>query len=141
VLAIPVEETIIYVEPIYLQSETAAYPELRLVVVMHNDNLSYAENFEDALQGIFGGAVAQSPETSITGMLPESESQSTTEEDVPATSSQNRTLIQQANQAFEQYIESTGQKDFDTAADELKKLQDLLQRLSEQEEVVSGGDD
>jgi uncharacterized membrane protein (UPF0182 family) len=42
VLAIPIENTIIYVEPIYLESETAAYPELRLVVVMHNDNLSYA---------------------------------------------------------------------------------------------------
>ncbi len=53
VLAIPIEDTLLYVEPIYLQADTAAYPELRLVVVMHGDNLSYAENFEDALRGLF----------------------------------------------------------------------------------------
>jgi uncharacterized membrane protein (UPF0182 family) len=53
VLAIPIENTIIYVEPIYLESETAAYPELRLVAVMHNDNLSYGQTFEEALQGLF----------------------------------------------------------------------------------------
>jgi uncharacterized membrane protein (UPF0182 family) len=42
VLAIPIDNTLLYVEPIYLQAETAAYPELRLVVVMHGDNMSYA---------------------------------------------------------------------------------------------------
>ena len=45
VIAIPIGDTLLYVEPIYLQAETAAYPELRLVVVMHGDNLSYAETF------------------------------------------------------------------------------------------------
>jgi hypothetical protein len=49
VLAIPIEDTLLYVEPIYLQAETAAYPELRLVAVMHNDDLSYAESFENAI--------------------------------------------------------------------------------------------
>jgi uncharacterized protein len=34
VLAIPVCDTLFYVEPVYLQAETAAYPELRLVAVM-----------------------------------------------------------------------------------------------------------
>lgn len=40
VLAIPIDNTLLYVEPIYLQAETAAYPELRLVAVMHGDELS-----------------------------------------------------------------------------------------------------
>jgi hypothetical protein len=40
--AIPLDDTLLYVEPIYLRAETAAYPELRLVAVMHGDNLSYA---------------------------------------------------------------------------------------------------
>ena len=141
VLAIPVEETIIYVEPIYLQSETAAYPELRLVVVMHNDDLSYAENFEDALQGIFGDAVAQRPETAIQGMLPDTESgTSQNEQQDEGVQIQNQSLIQQANEAFEQYLQSTGEKDFDEAAEQLEELQKLLQRLSDQEQVVSGGD-
>ena len=57
-LAIPVNNTLFYVEPIYLQSETAAYPELRLVAVMHGDNLSYAPTFDQALDGLFAKSKA-----------------------------------------------------------------------------------
>ncbi len=142
VLAIPVAQTIIYVEPIYLQSETAAYPELRLVIVMHNDDLSYANNFEDALQGIFGNAVAQNLESSIQGMLPEREVEKE-EAALPRQrqrpASVNQTLIRQANEAFEQYLESTGNKDYDEAARQLRTLQELLQQLSQEEEPQSTG--
>jgi uncharacterized membrane protein (UPF0182 family) len=136
VLAIPVEETIIYVEPIYLQSETAAYPELRLVVVMHNDDLSYAETFEDALQGLFSDALAQTPETSIQGILPEEQvdtQEDAVQERIPVDGDQS--LIRQANEAFEQYLEYTGEKNFDEAARQLNRLQRLLQQLSEEEQV------
>lgn len=50
VLAIPIGETLLYVEPIYLQAETAAYPELRLVAVMHGDTLSYGQSFDEAFE-------------------------------------------------------------------------------------------
>jgi uncharacterized membrane protein (UPF0182 family) len=35
------------------QAETGAYPELRLVAVMHDDNLSYAATFDTALEQLF----------------------------------------------------------------------------------------
>ncbi len=132
VIAIPVDETIIYVEPIYLQSETAAYPELRLVVVMHNDNLSYAETFDDALQGIFGGVAANTAlESTVSDMLPESQAEQQEREE--AALSTNQTVIQQANEAFEQYLEATGNKDFEKAAQQLNRLQQLLQQLEKEE--------
>ncbi|WKN32486.1 UPF0182 family protein [Porifericola rhodea] len=135
VLAIPVDETIIYVEPIYLQSETAAYPELRLVVVMHNDELSYADNFEDALQGIFDGSSGGAVESTVSGMLPESQTeQRAAEAEEETTDDSPQTLVQQANEAFEQYLESTGDKDFEEAARQLDRLQQLLQQLSEEEQ-------
>jgi uncharacterized membrane protein (UPF0182 family) len=59
VLAISVEDMLIDTEPIYLQAETAAYPELRLVTIMHDDNLSYAPRFYEALEGLFGEAPPQ----------------------------------------------------------------------------------
>ena len=52
VLAIPVDNSLLYVEPIYLQAETAAYPELRLVAVMYGDQLSYATTFDEAVEGL-----------------------------------------------------------------------------------------
>ncbi len=113
VLAIPVARTILYVEPIYLMSETSAYPELRLVAVMHNDNLSYAETFEEALRGLFTG----------TGPGPEGEPGLTGMETT-------RELIDRANQAFENYLENMQQKQFGEAGNNLQELEDLLNQLA-----------
>ncbi len=129
VLAIPVEQSIIYVEPIYLQSETAAYPELRLVAVMHNDNLSYASNFEDALEGLFDSknankALGPSPVNAI--LRPNAKPQQ------PQAVDQTQTLAQQANGAFNRYLELNNQKRFTQAATELQRLQQLLQQMAAQ---------
>jgi uncharacterized membrane protein (UPF0182 family) len=119
VLAIPIEETVLYVEPIYLQAETAAYPELRLVAVMHNDNLSYAETFDKAIRGLF-----QEGQPAI----------ATGEEIAPGTRSFEE-LITSANSAFEAYLQSLGEQRFDKASEALKALQQALRQLSNQ--VVS----
>jgi uncharacterized membrane protein (UPF0182 family) len=114
VLVIPLEETLIYVEPIYLQAETAAYPELRLVAVMHNDQLSYAPTFDEALEGLYREAAARA-------ISP----------DAPAEAS-FRQLADQASQAFDRYLSALGEKDFTQAGVELEKLQSTLNRLTEQ---------
>ena len=116
VLVLPLGETLLYVEPIYLQSETAAYPELRLVAVMHNDNLSYAETFDEALHGLFTGGP---PELAITA------------ETLPGAESIEQ-LIDMAGKAFEDYLQLSGNKEFQGAARALEQLEDALQRLEEQ---------
>jgi uncharacterized membrane protein (UPF0182 family) len=121
VLAIPIDGTIIYVEPIYLQSETSAYPELRLVAVMHNDNLSYAETFDDALAGLFSEAGHEAVQTSA-------------ETEVPVAPQTIRQLIDKANNAFENYLESMQQKNFGQAGNALEELRQSLQQLSENSE-------
>ncbi|MBD3374432.1 UPF0182 family protein [candidate division KSB1 bacterium] len=111
VLAIPIEESVLYVEPIYLQAETAAYPELRLVAVMHNDNLSYAESFDKALEGLFAG-----------------QPQRPTESMAPAATMEES--IGRANQAFNEYLQAMGQKDFSSAQQALQELQNALESLN-----------
>jgi len=118
VLAIPVEQTILYVEPIYLQAETAAYPELRLVCVMHNDNLSYADNFADALEGIFGDKPRRAD--------------SATGEQGPPPSVE--TQINRAQSAFKRYQQATGQGQFEEAARAMEDLKAALQELSAEEQ-------
>lgn len=113
VLAIPVEGTLLYVEPIYLQAETAAYPELRLVALMHNDVLSYAETFDKALEGLLG---KRKPAAPLPGR-----------EDLPVVS--NRRLIRQAGNAFDSYLQALGQKQYEAAASALKELETALQDL------------
>ena len=113
VLAIPVDETLIYVEPIYLKAETAAYPELRLVAVMHNDNLSYAETFDKALRGLFQNVTADIREAGAAETVSFDE------------------LIRQANQQFNDYLHLNSEKEFRQAADALQSLQNTLQQMQE----------
>ena len=115
VLAIPIEKTILYVEPIYLQAETAAYPELRLVVVMHNDNLSYGETFDKALQGLF--------EQGKSGI---------STDEISTTKFTYKELIKRANASFDDYLNYTGNKEFKKAGEALDKLKNYLNKLSNQ---------
>jgi len=117
VLAIPVEETMLYVEPIYIQAETAAYPELRLVVVMHNDRLAYAPRFREALE-----------------LLIRPGEEPATRPGVPAGVADRVQvdLIRRAQQAFDDYQQFTGQGDFRQASEALDRLQSALGQLLEQ---------
>ncbi len=117
VLAIPVANTLFYVEPIYLQAETAAYPELRLVVVMHGDDMSYAETFEQALNKFFNAAANSEP---VKQNVSSSQKIMT----------HNGELIKLANEAFNNYLKYSGQRKFSEAAKQLENLQNLLQKLS-----------
>ena len=119
VLAIPVQETILYVEPIYLQAETAAYPELRLVALMHNDRLSYAESFEEAIKGLFG----ETPVKEIEG--------GTTRETSGMSFDQ---LVKRAGNAFNDYINFTGTKDYEGASRALRNLEQALEDLKNRTE-------
>jgi uncharacterized membrane protein (UPF0182 family) len=122
-LAIPVEETLLYVEPIYLQAETAAYPELRIVALMHNDTLSYGESFAEALEGLLGGdggGRAAAPDTSL------------------PMGTDLKGLIDSAGTAFSGYLEALGKKQFQDAASQLQRLESALNQLSEK---TAGSDD
>jgi len=110
-LVIPINGTLLYVEPIYLQAEAAAYPELRLVAVMHNDRLSYAESFDEALAGLFDAS-----KRSLPG---EQEQEGAT----------LRELAGRANQAFESYLQSTGEQDFKQAGQQLERLGNILSEM------------
>jgi uncharacterized membrane protein (UPF0182 family) len=110
VIAIPIGDTLMYVEPIYLQADTAAYPELRFVVVMHGDHLSYAETFEAALEGLFLDRARAAPAT-------------------PDASPADQ--ARRANEAFESYLRLQGEGRFSEAGRELERLRELLQRLAE----------
>ncbi|MGB9700620.1 MAG: UPF0182 family protein [Thermodesulfobacteriota bacterium] len=54
-LAIPIEKSILYVEPLYLAAEKGSLPELKRVIVAFGNSLAMEENLELSLQRIFGG--------------------------------------------------------------------------------------
>lgn len=56
-LVIPIKDSLLYVEPLYLQADTSKMPELRRVIVAHEDKIVMEPTLELALQQIFGGQV------------------------------------------------------------------------------------
>jgi uncharacterized membrane protein (UPF0182 family) len=63
-LVIPIEESLIYVQPIYLRAEGGSIPELKRVVVAHENKVVMAETLDEGLNVLFGsGAAAQARST------------------------------------------------------------------------------
>src|SRR6266576_251375 len=66
-LVIPIEESLIYVQPIYLRAEGGGIPELKRVVVAYQNEVVMEETLEAGLARLFGGArepAAAAPELS-----------------------------------------------------------------------------
>lgn len=71
-LAIPIERSLIYVEPLYLAAERGQLPELKRVIVAYASQIAMEESLELSLKQIFGEKarqpiVARAPETAAPG--------------------------------------------------------------------------
>ena len=54
-LAIPIEESILYVEPIYLEAASGELPELKRVIAAYGKNVAMAKTLDGALSAVFSG--------------------------------------------------------------------------------------
>jgi uncharacterized membrane protein (UPF0182 family) len=74
VLVIPVEDSLLYVSPLYLASSSAgSLPELRRVITAYGNQLVMEENLEASLNSLFGGRPL-TPQTGIRETRPPTQS-------------------------------------------------------------------
>jgi uncharacterized membrane protein (UPF0182 family) len=74
-LVIPIKDSLIYVEPVFLVATNSELPELKRVIVGYMDKISFAPTLGEALAGIFGAipgvaAPAVSPQAEIAAGAP-----------------------------------------------------------------------
>jgi uncharacterized membrane protein (UPF0182 family) len=70
-LVIPLEDSIVYIQPLYLQAEQTAIPELTRVIVVYADKVEMAPDLESALLQVFGERPPQetdAPEDELDGI-------------------------------------------------------------------------
>jgi len=60
---VPIEESVLYFQPIYLEEEGGAFPEFRRVAVVFGDRVEWAESLDAALELVFGPADIDGDET------------------------------------------------------------------------------
>ncbi|MFC1510943.1 UPF0182 family protein [Candidatus Margulisiibacteriota bacterium] len=57
-LAIPIEQSILYVEPIYLEASSGELPELKRVIAAYGKNVAMSDTLDGALSAVFSGRVS-----------------------------------------------------------------------------------
>ncbi|OGE19735.1 hypothetical protein A3J19_00090 [Candidatus Daviesbacteria bacterium RIFCSPLOWO2_02_FULL_41_8] len=117
-LVIPIEESLVYVRPLYLKAATGKIPELKRVIVAYENKIAMEETLEAGLARIFGtdeGQVKQS------GEAPVSVSPDKTKED----------LLLQASQAYQTAINAQREGNWGRYGEEIKKLGEVLSKLQQ----------
>ncbi|MGI9078468.1 MAG: UPF0182 family membrane protein, partial [Gemmatimonadaceae bacterium] len=60
-MVIPIEESLIYVQPLYLRAEGGKIPELKRVIVAHQNRVVMEETLESGLSRLFGSQPSRTP--------------------------------------------------------------------------------
>ena len=116
-LVIPVNNSLIYVDPLYLRAPNGRIPELKRVVVVHENQVAMAENLELALRRLFSGS----------GAAPAMIAADTGRTAAPTTDL--RTLAREAQQHYDRARAAQRADDWATYGEEMRKLADVLRRL------------
>jgi uncharacterized membrane protein (UPF0182 family) len=61
-MVVPLDGTLLYIEPLYLQAEAGRLPELKRVLVAHGNRVTMADNLAQALAQVLGEAAPTAPE-------------------------------------------------------------------------------
>lgn len=128
-MVIPIEESLIYVQPLYLRAETGRIPELRRVIVAAENQIAMEPTLEASLARIFGTASAAAPspgaappvQAAQPGVAPAAP---------PAAGAQN--LAEQARQHYDRAIQAQRAGDWAKYGEEIKQLGVVLEQMSRQ---------
>lgn len=63
---IPIDDSLLYVEPVYLEANKESIPEVKRVIVAFNDQIAYESTLTEALESLFGETDISSGQTGST---------------------------------------------------------------------------
>ena len=117
-LVIPIEESLIYVRPLYLKAETGKIPELKRVIVAYENKIAMEENLELALSRIFGvKEKTDQPFDSFNAA-----------QDKSAQGKPTNDLFKQAQELYDEAIRSQKEGDWARYGETIKRLGEILRR-------------
>jgi hypothetical protein len=124
-LVIPIEESLIYVQPIYLRAEGGAIPELKRVVVAHENRVVMAETLDEGLNLLFGPGAATQTVAGTAGDTLGAPSAP----DAGMNTGGNSGLLSQAQQHYDRAIAAQRAGDWAAYGREIDELGAILRQL------------
>ena len=120
---IPIEESLMYVEPVYLEASNQAIPEVKRVIVAYGDRIAYQPTLAAALEELFGEDASAGASGSGKEMSGEKGSK--------GESSSLKDLAIKASEAYEKAVSAQRQGDWKLYGEYLKELQKYLDQLKD----------
>ncbi len=126
-LVIPIEESLLYVQPLYLQAEGGRIPELKRVVVAYENQVVMGETLDGALTELFGGAPGAGAGAGVGRQPAPAGAVEATE--APVADSGLRALAGEARRRYEAAVQAQRELDWARYGVEMRRLGELLERL------------
>ncbi len=125
-LVIPIDNNILYVEPIYLQAETSQLPELKRVVVAYENEIVMRENLGAAFKALF-----DENEPKIVGPGEEPAAEDEAQKDASGVMSSVESLTAEANRLFNEAQNALKEGNFAEYGELINDLGQILNQLTE----------
>jgi len=124
-LVVPIENSLLYVEPIYLQADNEnSIPEMKRVIVAFKDKIVMEKNLDTALSKIFGTIDQEKNEDDIN-----------TDIDTDIKDGTVKELIKRANDIYDKAKKASQKGNWAEYGEYIKQLEDILSNLNNYSEV------
>jgi uncharacterized protein len=138
-MVIPVEESLLYIRPLYLRAQSGRIPELTRVIVAYKDQIVMEPTLEAGLARIFGGSAAApsgpssstgAPAAPVTGAVPGAAAVSAAPA-APGTPSSPAALAlaAEARATYERALEAQKAGDWAKYGEEIRRLGEILAKM------------
>ena len=117
---IPIESSLLYVEPVYLEAANSAIPEVKRVIVAYDDKIAYESTLDEALESIFGEGAT----------TPEPQDTSKPEDNGKPAGNSKQELIKKASDAFSNAEKALQNGNWIEYGVQMDIVQDSLNKLS-----------
>jgi uncharacterized membrane protein (UPF0182 family) len=131
-LVIPIEESLLYVRPLYLKASDGKIPELKRVIVAYQNQIVMSDTLESALDRIFGGPGGAAPRKEGAPRTQEAQppvSSGIQSPNPPAPASQGP-LAAQARDHYQRAMQAQRDGNWALYGEEIRRLGDTLQQMS-----------
>jgi uncharacterized membrane protein (UPF0182 family) len=122
-LVIPIEESLLYIRPLYLRAAGGRIPELKRVVVAHQNSIVMEETLDEALSRLFPSAGPRRA-APVTGAAPGGPAVA------PAVAPGIDDLASQARAHYQRALQAQREGNWALYGDEIKRLGEVLERIN-----------
>jgi uncharacterized protein len=123
ILVLPIDNSFLYIEPIYIQASQASMPQLKKVALAMGNRLAYADTYEQALSQLIGSLGGTAPTTPAAAPVTTTAAPSSA-----AASTEALQRLEQVREHLRRYRDLSAQGKWSEAGKELEEIQRLLEK-------------